>query len=115
MKSKVHVRRGDTVEVVSGAGRGARGRIIRVLPQKNKVVVEGVNMVWKHLKPNRQNPRGGRLEMEAPIDASNVMLVCQNRECARFDRPVRSRTRVNDDGTKVRCCSKCESELPKME
>jgi len=115
MKRKLHVRRGDTVEVISGAARGQRGRVIRAMPDKGKVVVEGVNMVWKHLKRSQQRPRGGRVEMESPLDASNVMLVCPNRECRRFDKPVRTRTVLREDGTKMRTCAKCGAEIPKME
>ena len=107
MRKKLHVRRNDIVEVITGEDRGRRGRILRVIPQEGKLVVEGINMVWKHVRPGRQHPRGGRIEREASIQASNVMLVCQNRDCERHDRPVRTRKTVSDDGTKQRVCVKC--------
>ncbi len=77
------------------------------MPPEGKVIVEGANLVWKHVKPSREHPRGGRIQREAPITASNVMLLCENRECARYDRPVRTRKVVDPDGTKVRACVRC--------
>ena len=113
MRRKLQVRRGDTVEVMTGTSRGMRGRVIRAIPQKGKVVVEGVNLVWKHIKRSREHPRGGRVEIEAPIDASNVMLLCPNRECSRHDKPVRTHVVVREDGTKIRACAKCGAEMPR--
>jgi large subunit ribosomal protein L24 len=115
MRRKLHVRRGDTVEAIAGSSRGLRGRVLRTIPEKGKVVVEGVNMVWKHIRRSPEHPQGGRLQIEAPIDASNVMLVCPNRDCERHDRPVRSRTVVREDGTRARTCAKCGAEIPKAE
>ncbi|NLW51037.1 MAG: 50S ribosomal protein L24 [Candidatus Brocadiaceae bacterium] len=115
IQNKLHVRRGDTVEIITGSGRGMRGRVLRTLPAEGKVVVEGANMVWKHLRRSQDRPRGGRIQVEAPVHASNVALVCPHRECVRFDRPVRTRTLVKEDGKKVRLCSKCGTELPKLE
>ncbi|MGD2175443.1 MAG: 50S ribosomal protein L24 [Candidatus Brocadiaceae bacterium] len=114
-RHSLHVRRGDTVEVVAGNARGARGRILRALPQEGKVVVEGINMVWKHLRRSRQNPQGGRIQIEAPIDASNVMLICPHRDCERHDRPVRTRSTFAEDGRKMRVCVRCGTEIPRVE
>ena len=74
----MHVRKDDMVQVMTGddAEKGRARRVLRVLPDVNKVVVEGVNRVYKHVKPNRRNPQGGRLSKEMPIDASNVLLFC---------------------------------------
>lgn len=69
------LRQGDMVSVVSGDDRGKRGRILRVITEKNRVIVEGVNLVFKHLRRSQQNPQGGRVRREAPIAASNVMPV----------------------------------------
>ena len=69
------IKKGDTVKVIAGKNKDKEGKVISVDPKNNKVVVEGVNMVTKHLKPSVANQNGGRIEMEAPIDASNVMLV----------------------------------------
>jgi len=78
MGATMHVRKDDIVEVITGDDAGGpkgrtTGRVLRILADKNKVVVEGVNRVYKHLKPSRQNPQGGRLSKEMPIDASNVL------------------------------------------
>ena len=70
-----HVRKGDMVEVISGDHKGQQGRVLRVNPKKDVVVVEGVNMVFRHVRPSRRNPQGGRLEKEAPIHISNVLPV----------------------------------------
>lgn len=69
------VRKGDLVQVITGEGRKRRGRVLRVLTKHNKIIVEGVNEVWKHLRRSQENPQGGRVQREAPIDISNVMVV----------------------------------------
>jgi len=69
------IRKDDTVEVVAGDDKGTRGKVLRVLRSKGQVVVAGVNRVYRHLKPSKRNPQGGRLSKEMPVDASNVMLV----------------------------------------
>lgn len=112
MQPKLHVKSGDMVEVTAGNDRGLRGRILRAMPDKERVVVEGVNMRWKHLRRSREHPEGGRIRIEAPIHASNVMLTCQNDDCDRYDRPVRTRTLVREDGSKGRECVKCGAEIP---
>ena len=70
---KVHVRKDEVVVVITGKDKGKQGKVMKVLPKANRVVVEGVNMVKKHSKPSAKNPNGGILDMEAPINASNVM------------------------------------------
>jgi large subunit ribosomal protein L24 len=107
----MHVRRDDIVEVITGDDAGTSsarttGRVLRVLPSENKVVVEGINRVYKHLKPSRQNPQGGRLSKEMPISASNVLLYCST--CRRG---VRNGRRYRDDGAKERYCKKCGNSL----
>lgn len=115
MGKKLLIRRDDTVEITTGVYAGARGRVLRTFPRDGKVVVEGVNVKWKHVRRSQRYPRGGRIEIEAPIDASNVMLICPNRECERFDRPVRIRNEVREDGTKARRCVRCGAEIPRPE
>lgn len=73
--AKFHVKKGDTVKILAGESKGMTGRVIRILPKANRAVVEGVNMVFKHQKPSATNPQGGRLQMEAPLHLSNLMLV----------------------------------------
>jgi len=70
-----HIKKGDTVVVIAGANKKASGRVLRILKDKDRVVVEGVNRVWKHVRPSQRNPQGGRIQKDAPIHISNVMLV----------------------------------------
>ena len=74
-KATIHVKKGDTVIVISGKDKGKKGRVLEAYPKENKVLVEGVNMVKKHSRPTQSNPQGGILNQEAPVHASNVMLV----------------------------------------
>jgi large subunit ribosomal protein L24 len=111
----LHVRRNDMVEVITGEYKGVRGQILRAMPKEGRVLVEDVNLVWKHVKPSRDNPQGGRSRREAPINASNVMLLCQNRECEKHDQPVRTRTKVEPDGSKDRVCVKCGHPIEPQE
>ncbi len=103
------IRKNDNVVVITGRDRGKRGRVLRVLPDKNRLVVEGVNFVKRHTKPNpSQNVKGGIVEREASMHASNVQLVCP--ECGA---PTRVGRRVLGDGRKVRICRKCEGVVDK--
>jgi large subunit ribosomal protein L24 len=68
-----HIKSGDTVMVIAGADKGKTGRVLRVITDKDRVVVEGVNRVWKHVRPSQRNPQGGRIQKDAPIHISNVM------------------------------------------
>ena len=101
---KIH--KGDLVEVICGADRGRRAPVMRVILKKNQVVVEGVHQVYKHLRRDRKNPQGGRLQKESPIDVSNVLVVC-----TKCDAGVRIGYRVNEDGSKVRVCKKCQTQV----
>ncbi|MCY3714627.1 MAG: 50S ribosomal protein L24 [Gemmatimonadota bacterium] len=73
----MHVKKGDTVVVLTGDARGETGRVLKVLPEKNKVIVEGLNFVTRHTRPTQTNPQGGRLEKEAPLHASNVKVIAE--------------------------------------
>ena len=98
------VRRNDTVIVVAGKDRGKRGRVLKLLPERNRVVVEGVNFIKRHTRPNpSRNIKGGVVEREASLHASNLQLVCP--ECGAQTRIGR---RLLGDGRKVRICRKCE-------
>ena len=68
-----HIKSGDTVMVIAGADKGKTGRVLRVITDKNRVVVEGINRVWKHVRPSQRNPQGGRIQKDAAIHLSNVM------------------------------------------
>ena len=103
------VRKNDNVIVTAGKDRGKRGRVLKVLPASNRIVVEGVNMIKRHTKPNPQRQiKGGLVEREASLHASNVQVVCP--ECGKATRIGR---RILGDGRKVRICRKCEGVVDK--
>jgi large subunit ribosomal protein L24 len=103
------IRKNDTVAVNTGKDRGKRGRVLKVIPGGNRLIVEGVNMIKRHTRPNPQrNIQGGIIEREAALHASNVQLVCP--ECGA---PTRIGHRVLGDGRKVRICRKCEGVVDK--
>ena len=105
----MHIRRDDVVEVITGDDRGRRAKVLSVEPRKNKAVVEGVNRVYKHLRRSRKNPQGGRLEIEAALNISNLQLVC-----TKCDKAVRTGARVEADGKKHRVCRKCGADLGEL-
>src|SRR5947209_17087845 len=107
----MHVKKDDLVEVIAGddAAPGRTHRVLRVLPEANKVVVEGINRVYKHVKPNRRNPQGGRLSKEMPLDVSNVMLIDPQ-----TNQPTRVGVRYLDDGSKELFAKKSGNTLRKM-
>jgi large subunit ribosomal protein L24 len=103
------IRRNDTVLVTSGKDRGKRGRVLKINPDTNRALVEGVNFISRHTRPNPgKNIKGGIMKREAPLHASNLQLVCP--ECG-------ARTRIGhkllEDGRKVRTCRKCEGVVDK--
>ena len=103
------IRKNDNVLVITGKDRGKRGRVLKVHPEKNRLIVEGVNMIKRHTRPNPQrNIKGGIVEREAALHASNVQLVCP--ECGEVTRIGR---RILGDGRKVRICRKCEGVVDK--
>jgi large subunit ribosomal protein L24 len=103
-----HVRRGDTVAVIAGKERGKRGKVLRVLTDKNRVLVEKVNMIKKHQRPTQKLRQGGIIEREGPLALSNVLLVCN-----RCNKPVRSGIKVLADGRKIRTCKQCGEPIDK--
>ena len=103
------IRRNDNVIVITGKDRGKRGRVLKVDPAKNRLIVEGVNFIKRHTKPNPQRQiKGGVVEREASLHASNVQLVCP--DC---DKPTRLGRKILGDGRKVRICRKCEGVVDK--
>ena len=99
--AKFKVKKGDTVKVLAGEIKGSTGRIVRVIPKMNRVVVEGVNMIKKHQKPSAASPQGGIVEMEAPIHISNVALVDPS-----TNEPTRVGRKFDDNGNVVRYAKK---------
>jgi len=108
MNNKVHVKTGDNVIVINGKSRGMTGKVMQVSPSEGKVIVEGVNVVTKHVKPRKMGEPGGLLKAESALYASKVQLVCP--KCGL---PTRVGHRVNSKGRKVRVCKKsgCGAEF----
>ena len=103
------VRKNDNVVVMAGRDRGKRGRVLKVFPDRNRVVIEGVNFIKRHTRPNpRANVKGGIVEREASVHASNVQIVCP--ECGM---PTRLGRQLLGDGRKVRICRKCDGVVDK--
>jgi large subunit ribosomal protein L24 len=106
MQKKLHIKKGDSVVVTSGNSKGQQGKVLEVIREKNRAIVEGVNLVSKHTKPNADNPQGGILKQEAPVHISNLMLV---------DPASGKRTRIgrrlNDKGKLVRYSKKSGEEI----
>lgn len=98
----MHIRVNDTVKVITGADKDVKGKVLSVDHLKGKLIVEGVNRVYKHVRRSQRNPQGGRLSKEMPIQISNVLWVCTS--CGD---PVRTGARYTDDGSKERYCKKC--------
>jgi large subunit ribosomal protein L24 len=106
MQKKLHIKKGDTVMVISGNNKGKKGRVLEIITKTERAIVEGVNMMKKHTKPNAATPQGGIVEKEAPIHISNLML---------FDAKAGVATRVgrrlNDKGKLVRFSKKSGEEI----
>ena len=99
---KSHIKKNDMVTVIAGKEKGKTGKVMSVVPKSNRAIVEKLNMVKRHMKPNQQNRQGGILDKEAPIHISNLKLVCS--KCAD---PTRVGYKVLEDNRKVRFCKKC--------
>ncbi len=102
----MRIRKGDTVMVRSGEDSPKRGKVIKVLRDKGKVLVQGVNYVWKHMQRSADYPHGARIEKELPIPVSRVMLVCTN-----CDKPTRVAMTIAGDGARTRTCRKCKQPI----
>ena len=107
MEKSYHIRKNDTVMVTAGKNKGKTGKVLRINRKTERVIVEKVNMIKRHVKPS-QKTKGGIMERESPIHVSNVMLYCD--KCAK---PVRVGTKVLDDGKKARYCKRCNDVLDK--
>jgi large subunit ribosomal protein L24 len=103
----LNIRKGDTVLVISGKYKGAKGKVLRAMPAQNRVIVERVNMHKKHQKPTQDLAQGGIIEKESPVHRSSVMLVCP-----RCSKPTRIGFKVSDSN-KVRVCKKCGEAIDK--
>jgi large subunit ribosomal protein L24 len=103
IKSKLHVKKGDLVKVISGKEKGKSGKILKAFPAKQRIIVEHLNMIKRHTKRRAQGQGGGIIEREGTIQVSNVMLVCPSCKKA-----TRIGKKILEDGTKTRICKKCE-------
>jgi large subunit ribosomal protein L24 len=103
---RIHVRKGDTVEIIGGKNRGKRGKVLHVRRDHGRAIVEGVNVVKRHMKPSRTRPQGGIVEREAALPAARLMVVC-----GKCGEATRVGHRILDDGTKVRVCKRCGEPL----
>jgi len=106
MQKKLHIKKGDTVMVVSGNSKGQQGRVLEVVRKDYRAIVEGVNMVSKHTKPNQDNPQGGIVKKEAAVHLSNLMLVDPT-----SGKATRIGRRLNDQGKLVRYAKKSGEEI----
>lgn len=100
--NKVHVKSEDTVVILTGKDKGKQGKVLEVSPSEQKVIVEGCNIISKHVKPRRMGETGGIVKAESPIYACKVQLVCP-----KCKKPTRIGHKVNEDGKKERLCKKC--------
>jgi len=105
----MHIRVDDMVLVTTGDDRDAQGRVLKVWRSEQKVLVEGVNRVYKHVRPSQRNPQGGRLSKEMPVSISNVMLVCPRCGVA-----TRTGARIAADGSKERYCKTCGAGIGQL-
>ena len=106
MQKKLHIKKCDTVVVITGNSKGQKGRVLEVITKTERAIVEGVNMMKKHTKPNAESPQGGIIEKEAPVHISNLMMYD-----LKTDGPTRIGRRLNDQGKLVRFSKKSGEEI----
>ena len=104
----MNIKKGDTVQIISGDDKGKKGKVLEAIPSENRVLVEGINIQTKHTKPRRAGETGGIVKQEAPVSASKVMVVCK--KCNSVTRVAHTFLK---DGSKVRTCKKCNESLDK--
>ncbi len=102
----MRIRKNDVVQVVTGEEKGKTGKVLSVDTGSERILVEGVNFIWKHLRRSQQHPHGARIQKEAPVHSSNVKVVCQS-----CNKPTRVTAKVLEDGEKVRICRKCRQAV----
>lgn len=106
MRKKMHIKKGDTVVVITGNSKGLQGKVLEVIFEKQKAIVEGVNMISKHTKPNTKNPQGGIIKQEAPVQVSNLMLIDPS-----SGKPTKIGRKLNDKNKLVRFAKKSGEEI----
>ncbi|MBI1883985.1 MAG: 50S ribosomal protein L24 [Chlamydiae bacterium] len=106
VRYKTYLKKNDVVFALAGREKGKKGKILQVLPEKNRAIVEGLNFLKRHARPTQNNPQGGVIQKEASIHLSNLALFCAN-----CDRPVRVGVKILEEGAKERVCRKCGEEV----
>jgi large subunit ribosomal protein L24 len=106
MAGNVNLKKGDEISVLSGKDQGRRGKVQKVLPKSNSVIVEGINLAKRHTKPTKASPQGGVIDKALPLQISKVMVICSG-----CNQPTRFRNNRGDDGTVVRVCRSCGKAL----
>jgi len=102
LQKKLHIKTNDEVYLLTGKDKGRTGTVLHIIPEKNRAIVEGVNMITQHVRRSAQS-QGGRIEKEAPVHISNLKLICP-----RCNQPARTKRRMLENGIRVRVCKKCE-------
>ncbi len=102
----LRIKKDDNVVVIAGKEKGKKGRVLAVIPKKQRVIVEKVNIIKRHMRPSQKYTQGGIIEKEGPIHISNVMLICP-----RCDTPTRIGNKILEDGRKLRVCKKCKEVI----
>ncbi len=105
IKTKMKIKTGDTVRVLRGRDRGQKGKVMAVMPQENRVLAEGLNMIFRHVRPKRSGEKGQRVQVAAPLRVSNIQLVCPS--CKKGTRVGLRR----EDGKRLRVCKQCEAVI----
>ncbi len=108
-KGTAKLKKGDNVLVICGEDKGKNGKIIEIFPHKNRVIVEGINFLKKHMKPTQKSPQGGIIRQEGPIDLSNILLICN-----KCNKPTNTKYGLTKEGKKVRVCKKCGEIIDKV-
>lgn len=108
MSKSLGIKKGDTVLVIAGKDKDKSGKVIKSYPDKDRVIVEGVNVAQKHKKARSAKQQSSIVNQESPLHVSNVMLLCGT-----CKKPTRSKVKVSEDGSKIRICSKCGAEFDK--
>jgi large subunit ribosomal protein L24 len=108
-KTRMVIKRNDTVQVIAGKEKGKRGKVLRVFPDRARALVEKVNIIKRHTRPTQENQQGGIIEKEGTMHVSNIMP-----DCSKCDAPVRIRHQTLEDKKKVRVCAKCNEPLDRI-
>ncbi len=106
--NKLNIKKDDQIVVISGKDKGKKGKVLSAYPDQNRILVSGINLVTKHKRPKNQRDPGGIIHQEAPINASNAMLVCN-----KCDKATRAAKKTLDNGKRVRVCKKCGDTFDK--